>query len=98
MDGRLGNHRPGRAPGPAFRDIGFEGGDAGAAARQGVDMLVRGDALRRVDRQRMAKAEHQPLGDGIGQAAPFDLADLAFGVLEQEAAGGLPITLTTWPL
>ena len=69
----LGDHRPGRAAAAAFGDVGGERRDAGRAARERVDMLVRRDALRRVDRQRMTQPNQQPAGLTVREPAPFDL-------------------------
>ncbi len=57
MHGRLGDHGPGGATAPALGDIGLEGGEAGTAARERVDVLARRDALGRVDRQRVSEPQ-----------------------------------------
>ena len=77
IESRLGDDCPGRSAAAAFRHITGKAGDRRRPARQRVDMLVRRDALCRIDRQGMSESEQQAARGFVSNATPFHLGDPA---------------------
>ena len=83
----LGDHGPGCAATAALGHVGRERRNAGRSARERVDMLIRRDALRRIDGQRMAESDQQPAGLTVREPAPFDLGHAAVLGPEPDSIG-----------